>query len=131
MRETMIPNIVGALGIIPEYMEKRIVIQEVGKRIVTILTTALLNNARILWKVLVTWGDLLSFRLQWKNSSYNWCKNLPNNYDNNNPDLVIIKKKMRTCRIVDFAVPADLKVKLNRINTSNLLGNCWTWMWQW
>ena len=29
------------------------------------------------------------------------------------PDLVIVskKKKKRTCRIVDFAVPADLRVK--------------------
>ena len=28
------------------------------------------------------------------------------------PDLVIIKKKKGTCRIVDFAVPADHRVKL-------------------
>ena len=29
------------------------------------------------------------------------------------PDLVIVTKK-RTCRIVDFAVPADHRVKANR-----------------
>ena len=28
------------------------------------------------------------------------------------PDLVIINKKKRTCRIVDFAVPADHRLKL-------------------
>ena len=28
------------------------------------------------------------------------------------PDLIIINKKKRTCRIVDFAVPADHRVKL-------------------
>ena len=28
------------------------------------------------------------------------------------PDLVIINKKKRTCRIVDFAVPADHRVKM-------------------
>ena len=28
------------------------------------------------------------------------------------PDLIIIKKKKRTCKIVDFAIPADYKVKL-------------------
>ena len=28
------------------------------------------------------------------------------------PDLVIVNKKKRTCRIVDFAVPADYSVKL-------------------
>ena len=28
------------------------------------------------------------------------------------PDLIIINKKKRTCRIVDFAVPADHRIKL-------------------
>ena len=28
------------------------------------------------------------------------------------PDLVIISKKRRTCKIVDFAVPADHRIKL-------------------
>ena len=28
------------------------------------------------------------------------------------PDLIIINKKERTCRIVDFAIPADHRVKL-------------------
>ena len=28
------------------------------------------------------------------------------------PDLIIIDKKMRTCKIVDFAVPADHRIKL-------------------
>ena len=28
------------------------------------------------------------------------------------PDLIIINKKKRTCRIVDFALPADHRVKL-------------------
>ena len=28
------------------------------------------------------------------------------------PDLVIINKRKRTCRIVDFTVPADHRVKL-------------------
>ena len=43
------------------------------------------------------------------------------------PDLIIInkkKKKKRTCKIVDFAVPADHWIKLKRrIITSTLLGN--------
>ena len=29
------------------------------------------------------------------------------------PDLVIVNKKKRTCRIVDFAVPSNHRVKLN------------------
>ena len=40
---------------------------EVGRRVETIQTTALLRTARILRRVLETWGDLLSLRLQWKN----------------------------------------------------------------
>ena len=28
------------------------------------------------------------------------------------PDLIIVNKKKRTCKIVDFAVPADHRVKL-------------------
>ena len=28
------------------------------------------------------------------------------------PDLIIINQKKRTCKIVDFAVPADHKIKL-------------------
>ena len=28
------------------------------------------------------------------------------------PDLIIINKKKRTCKIVDFAVPADLRINL-------------------
>ena len=39
---------------------------EVGGRVETIQTTALLRTARILRRVLETWGDLLSLRLQWK-----------------------------------------------------------------
>ena len=43
------------------------------------------------------------------------------------PDLIIINKKKRTCKIVDFAVPADHRIKLKgfekRISTSTLLGN--------
>ena len=40
------------------------------------------------------------------------------------PDLIIIYKKKRTSRIVDFAVPADHRVKLKEreISTRTLLG---------
>ena len=43
------------------------------------------------------------------------------------PDLTNINKEKRICKIVDFAVPADNRIKLKefekRINTSTLLGN--------
>ena len=34
------------------------------------------------------------------------------NNNNNNADLIIINKKKRTCKIVDFAVPADHRMNL-------------------
>ena len=39
---------------------------EVGGRVETIQTTALLRTTRILRRFLEIWGDLLSLRLQWK-----------------------------------------------------------------
>ena len=42
---------------------------EIIGRVKTIQTTALLRSARILRRVLETWGDLLSFKLQWKTVS--------------------------------------------------------------
>ena len=42
---------------------------EIGGRLETIQTTALLRSVRILRRVLETWEDLLSFSLQWKKNS--------------------------------------------------------------
>ena len=43
------------------------------------------------------------------------------------PDLIIINKKKRTCKIVDFVVPADHRLKLKEIKKMDkyqtLLGN--------
>ena len=50
------------------------------------------------------------------------------------PDFVVIKKK---CQIVDFAVPADHRVKLKEskkdkyLNLARKLKNCGTWKWRW
>ena len=49
---------------------------EDGGRVETIQTTALLKTARILRRVLETWGDLLSLNLQWKTISWRWCEKL-------------------------------------------------------
>ena len=42
---------------------------EVGGRVETIQMTALLRTVRILRRVLETWRDLLSLKLQWKTIS--------------------------------------------------------------
>ena len=41
-------------------------------------------TARILRRVLETWGDLLSLKLQWEIISSRWCEKLSNEYNNNN-----------------------------------------------
>ena len=42
---------------------------EIRGRVATIQTTTLLRTAKILRRVLETWGDFLSLKLQWKNTS--------------------------------------------------------------
>ena len=69
MKVTIVPIVVGALGTIIRGLLKGLEDLEVGGRVETIQTTALLRTARILRRVLETWGDLLSLKLQWKTIS--------------------------------------------------------------
>ena len=69
MKVTIVPIVIGALGIITKRLLKGLEDLEVGGRVETIQTTALLRTARILRRVLETWGDLLSLKLQWKTIS--------------------------------------------------------------
>ena len=64
MKITIAPVVIGALGTITQGLLKGLEDLEVGGRIETIQTTALLRTARILRRVLETWGDLLSLKLQ-------------------------------------------------------------------
>ena len=56
MKVTIMPIVVGVLG-------------TVGRRVETIQTTAFLRTARILRRVLETWGEILSLKLQGKTIS--------------------------------------------------------------
>ena len=69
MKITMLPIVIGALGTITKGLLKGLEDLEIGVRVETIQTTALLKTARILRRVLDTWGDLLSLKLQWKTIS--------------------------------------------------------------
>ena len=60
MRMTVIPIVDGALGIVAKGLENRLEELEIRKRIETISTTALFRSARILRRVLETWGNLQS-----------------------------------------------------------------------
>ena len=76
MKVTIVPIVNGALGTITKGLLKGLEDLEVGRRVETIQTTALLRTARILRRVLETWGDLLSLKLQWKTISWHWCEKL-------------------------------------------------------
>ena len=76
MKVTIIPIVIGAFGTVTKGLLKGLEDLEVGDRVETIQTTALLKTARILRRVLETWGDLLSLNLQWKNISLRWCEKL-------------------------------------------------------
>ena len=69
MKVTIVPIVIGTLGTVTKGLLKGLKDLEVGGRVETIQTTALLRTARILRRVLETWGDLLSLKLQWKTIS--------------------------------------------------------------
>ena len=59
----IIPIVFGAFGTVTKGLLKGLEDFKVGGRVETIQTTALLKTARILRRVLETWGDLLSLNL--------------------------------------------------------------------
>ena len=69
MKVTIVPIVIGALGTITKRLSKGLEDLKIGERVETIQTTALLRTTRILRRVLETWGDLLSLKLQWKTIS--------------------------------------------------------------
>ena len=66
MKVTIVPIVIGAFGTITKWLLKGLEDLEVSGRVETIQMTALLRTARILKRVLETWEDLLSLKLQWK-----------------------------------------------------------------
>ena len=66
MKVKIIPIVIGAFGTVTKELLKGLEELEVGRRVETIETTALLRTGRILIRVLETWEDLLSLKLQLK-----------------------------------------------------------------
>ena len=64
MKVTIVPITIGALATITKGLLKGLEELEGGGRVETIQTTVLLRTAKILRRVLKTWGDLLSLKLQ-------------------------------------------------------------------
>ena len=65
MKVTIRPIVIGAFDTVAKGLLKGQEDLEVGGRLETIQTTALLRTARILRRFLETWGDLLLLKLQW------------------------------------------------------------------
>ena len=66
MKVTIIPIVIDAFGTVTKGLLKGLEDMDVDCQVETIQTTALLGTARIQRRVLETWGDLLSLKLQWK-----------------------------------------------------------------
>ena len=69
MKVTFIPIVISAFGTVTKRLLKGLEDLEVGRRVETIQTTTLLRRAKILGRVLETWGDLLLLKLLWKTIS--------------------------------------------------------------
>ena len=69
MKVTIVPIVIGASVTVTKGLLKGLEDLEIGGRVETIQTTALLRAARIPRRVLETWGDLLSLKIQWKTIS--------------------------------------------------------------
>ena len=66
MKVTVIPIVIDVLGTITEGLVQGLEDLEIRGQVEIIQTTASLRSARILRRVLETWGNLLSLKLQWK-----------------------------------------------------------------
>ena len=69
MKVTIVPIVIGAFGTVTKGLLKGLEDLEVGGRVEIIQTAALLRTFRMLRRVLETWGDFLSLKLQWKTIS--------------------------------------------------------------
>ena len=97
MKMTVIPIIIGALCTDTKGFIQRLENLEISGRVETIQTTIILRSARILRRVMETWGDLLSLKLQRKDHQltlmWKTLKELNNNNNNSNNNLSEIIEK--------------------------------------
>ena len=84
MEVTIISIVISAFGTVTKGLLKGLEDLEVGGRVETIQTTALLRTARILRKVLETWADLLSLNSSERPSANTDIKNSKGVNNNNN-----------------------------------------------
>ena len=76
MKVTVIPFVTGFLWTIPKGLINRLVDLVIRGRVETIQTTTILRSARTPRRVLETWRDLVSLKLQRKTISKRWFEKL-------------------------------------------------------
>ena len=64
MKVAIMPIVISALSTVTKRLVQILEVLEIMERVETVQTTALLRSARILRRVLETWWDLLSLKLQ-------------------------------------------------------------------
>ena len=117
MQVTIIPIVIGAFGTVTKGLLKGLEDLDVGRRVETIQTTTLLRTARILRRVLETWGDLLSLRFQWKTLMWKTLS-------------IIIRRRTTTTTITTTTTPTMsvswpfLSIKHNLYKCREYLNNC-------
>ena len=84
MKVTIIPIVIGSLGIVTKGLVQGQEDLEISRRVETIQSTALLRSARILRRVLETWGDLLSLQTPVENQQLTLVWKTLKEYNNNN-----------------------------------------------
>ena len=91
MKVTVIPILIAALGTVTKGLVQGLEDLKIRRRVESIQTTALLRSARILRRVLETWGELL-FNAKYSekpsaNADVKNSKRVNNNNDNNNKNV--------------------------------------------
>ena len=96
----MIQIVIGALGKVPKNWKKRLEELKFWRRIEIIQTTALLRSAKILRRVLETWGDSSEIQLATSgvnnNNNYNYNNNNYNNIHGQHQPVYKKLKKLET-----------------------------------
>ena len=135
MKVTIGPIVIGELGTITKGLLKGLEDFEVGGRVETIQTTALLKTARILRRVPETWGDLLSSNSSEKPSANTDVKNskgVNKNNNNNKNNLGIleadtIKQVEMKDKIQKEYLRRTRKLPETKLSSRNLIKGINTW----
>ena len=131
MRVKLIPTVIGALETSPEAWKGGLEALEIREWIVIFQTTAKMRSARILRKVLETWRDLLSIRLQWRPPANTGVKKIHKDYNNYHNNSIVeiclntekspgdLRRPEQTCCHLDSSEDHQLTLVWKTQNNNN------------